>query len=226
MKVLLLMAAMIGSGRAAEPVTRSEAMATAEAYRTFVWTPSERNVFHGRDAEGVAVETPDASFRPSYTRAGWWIPGQRNVGTPYMWGGFSSLEEFRRGIEEGRYAGDVYTREEREKLDAGVSKHAVGIDCSGLISRCWKLERSYSTRELPGLCSSLGSYEDLKPGDILNSNNNHVLMFAAWKDLSHRRLFAFESGSLPSWKVQLDDIPLTLLEAQAYKPYRYRLMRD
>lgn len=215
-----------GLALAAEPVTRREAIATAEAYQNFVWTPSARNAFHGRDAAGVAVETPDRSFHPSDTRPGWWAPGQPNIGVPYMWGGFSSLEEFRRGIEAGRPAGDIYTREKRERLDGAVSQQAVGIDCSGLISRCWKLERSYSTRELPSLCVPLLSYDDLKAGDILNSDNNHVLMFAGWKDQKRLRLFAYEAGSPPTWKVLLDDIPLTLLQPRGYKPYRYRLMRD
>lgn len=214
------------SAWAAGEVTRQEAIQIAEAYRFFVWTPTARNAFHGTDRAGVRVDTPDRSFQRSGSRPGWWVPGETNVGVPYQWGGFSSLEEFARGVAAGRYAGDVYTVEKRRRLDGAVSREAVGIDCSGLISRCWKLDHASSTRTLPGLCLALGSYELLKPGDILNTDNQHVLLFRAWKDGAHQRLLAYETGAPPTWKVMLDDIPVTLLHGQNYRAHRYRRMRD
>ncbi len=192
----------------------------------FAWTPTVQNVFHGRDRARVPVDTPDASFQRPGTRPGWWVPGGKNIGVPYMWGGFSSLREFADGIKAGRYAGDVYTQEKRARLNAAVSKEAVGIDCSGLISRCWKLDHEYSTRSLPQLCDELAGYDALKPGDILNSDNNHVLLFASWQDAGHTRLFAYEAGSPPTWKVLLTDMPIAMLKERRYKPYHYRLMRD
>ncbi len=213
-------------GATAQEVTRQQVLETARAYQRFSWVPTTRNVFHGVDPEHIRVDTPDQSLHRPGTRPGWWVPGQPNVGVPYMWGGFSSLEEFANGIQAGRAAGDVYTAGKRARLDAAVSKRCVGIDCSGLVSRCWQLPRSYSTRELPGLCVALASYDDLKPGDILNTENSHVLLFESWKDVTHQRLYAYEAGSPPSWKVLLDDIPVQLLRGQDYKPYRYRQIRD
>ncbi len=210
----------------AQELTRHDVLETARAYQTLAWTPTTRNVLHGFDPNRIRVDTPDQSLHRPGTRSGWWVPGQTNVGVPYMWGGFSSLEEFTNGIKTGKAAGDVYTAEKRALLDAAVSKECVGIDCSGLVSRCWKLPRSYSTRELPSVCLALASYNDLKPGDILNTANSHVLLFVGWKDGSHQRLFAYEAGSPPSWKVLLDDIPIQLLQSQDYKPYRYRHIRD
>ena len=209
----------------AQEVTRREVLATARAYQMLAWIPTSRNVFHGVDPDHVRVDTPDQSLHRPGTRPGWWVPGQANVGVPYMWGGFSSLEEFMAGIKAGKAAGDVYTAEKRAKLDSAVSKECVGIDCSGLVSRCWKLPRSYSTRELPSLCVPLASYDDLQPGDILNTENSHVLLFESWKDRTHQRLYAYEAGSPPSWKVLLDDVPVQLLRGQNYKPYRYRQIR-
>ncbi len=213
-------------GVTAQEVTRQEVLDTARAYQTLSWIPTTRNILHGLDSDRIRVDTPDQSLHRAGTRPGWWVPSQTNVGVPYMWGGFSSLEQFAEGIKAGKAAGDVYTAEKRARLDAAVSKECVGIDCSGLVSRCWKLPRSYSTRELPALCVELPSYDALKRGDILNTENSHVLLFVGWKDDTHQRLFAYEAGSPPSWKVLLDDIPIQLLQGQNYKPYRYGHIRD
>lgn len=207
-------------------VRRAEAIRIAETYLTFLWKPSAAHAFHGRDQDGVQVDTPDASFSKPGTRPGWWIPEQMNQGMPYQWGGFCTPEEFKAGLARGLYAGDIYTAEKRRLGDAAVSRYAVGIDCSGLISRCWKLERAYSTRELPALCDPLGSFADLQPGDILNSPNNHVLLFKAFTDASGTRILAYEAGSPPTWKVLLNSIPLSMLEKQGYQPLRYRKVRD
>ncbi len=214
------------STSASPQVRRAEAMATANTFLTLQWQPSAANAFHGRDADGVPVDTPDVSFSHPGTRPGWWAPGKVNVGMPYMWGGFCTPEEFAAGLRAGRYAGDVYTAEKRRLGDAAVSRLAVGIDCSGFISRCWRLEHAYSTKELPALCTALGSFAELRAGDILNSPDNHVLLFKAWTDKSQQRLLAYEAGSPPTWKVLLNSIPLTMLKEQGYRPLRYREIRN
>jgi len=144
-------------------VTRSECLAIAEAYRAHRWQPTAANVFHGIDSNGVRVDTPDAGYRPPGAVPGWWEPGQVNEGIPYQWGGFATPEQFDRELASGLAAGDVYTQEKRRLLDAAVSRHATGIDCSGFVSRCWKLPRSYSTREFAGICDPLTSWADLRP---------------------------------------------------------------
>ena len=222
----LLFAVVAAPTQAQQPIRRKAAIAMAERYVHVRWKPTAVNAFHGLDPDGVRVDTPDAAFPNPGGRPGWWEPGQTNEGVPYMWGGFSSLREFQEGIKNGAYAGDVYTQEKRRLLEDAVSRYAVGIDCSGLISRCWGLERSYSTRELPGLCLPLGSYEELKPGDILNSHNNHVLLFKAFADKEHKRLIAYEAGSPPTWKVLMDSISIPMLKSFGYKPWRYKKIVD
>lgn len=221
----LLLAAALQAADCAE-VRRKEVIATAEAYMKLRWRPSAANAFHGADPDGIRVDTPDASFRAPGIRPGWWEAGKANLGMPYMWGGFSTPREFAAGLRAGKYAGDVYTDEKRRLGDAGVSKHAVGIDCSGFVSRCWKLERSYSTSELPSLCEALASYDELKAGDILNTPANHVLIFKAFTDASRTRILAYEAGSPPTWKVLLNDITVASLKAEGYRPMRYRQIRD
>jgi len=223
---VILLAVMAGAAQAQSPVRRHEAIALAKNYANLRWKPALQNAFHGRDRDGVWVDTPDAAFVNPGNPPGWWTAGKTNVGVPYKWGGFSSLREFREGIKSGQYAGDVYTTEKRRLLDGAVCQDAVGIDCSGLISRCWRLERSYSTRELPDLCVPLASYEELKPGDILNWENNHVLLFIAFADKTHARLLAYEAGSPPDSKVIQDSISVPMLKAFGYKPWRYKKIVD
>ena len=214
------------AGDAASSVTRAECLRTAESCRTHRWLPAEQNVLHGADSRGIRVDTPDAGYHPPGAIPGWWRPGERTTGVPYQWGGFSSLAEFDAGVRAGKAAGDVYTAEKRRLLDDAVSAEAVGIDCSGFISRCWRLPRSFSTRELQALCDPLPSWDDLRPGDVLNTFNAHCLLFAGWDDAARSRLIAYETGSPPNWKVVAHTIDRAWLKSLGYAPLRYRGMRE
>ena len=207
-------------------VTRRECLNMAEAYRTHRWTGSGANIMHGPDARGIQVDTPDSTYQKPGAVPGWWRTGEVNEGVPYQWGGFCTLAEFDAGLRAGKAAGDVYSSEKRRLLDAAVSTQAVGIDCSGFISRCWKLPRSYSTRELAGLCVELKSWDELKPGDILNTFNAHCLLFAGWDDTEKTRIIAYETGSPPDWKVVSHSIEAKWLRSIGYRPFRYRKMQD
>lgn len=218
----LLMAACSSPGGG---VTRGECLTIAETYRTHRWMPSVRNVCHGPDADGIRVDTPDIGHHPPGSFAGWWRPGQVNEGVPYQWGGFATPEEFDRDLAAGLAAGDIYTAEKRRLLDAAVSRHATGIDCSGFISRCWRLSRSFSTRELQAICQPIASWDDLQPGDIFNTWNAHVILFGGWLDAAHTRIIAYEAGSPPHWLVVRHSIPVAELQAKGFTPLRYRAMR-
>ncbi len=223
--LLLLTLALSNCSAPPSSVTRSECLQTAKHYMRHRWTPTERNVRHGFDAKGIRIDTPDIRYQPPGAIAGWWQPGQENEGIPYQWGGFSTLAEFDQGVRDGKAAGDIYTQAKRDALDDAVSQEAVGIDCSGLISRCWKLPRSYSTRELPKLCRSI-AWDDLKPGDILNTYNAHCLLFVDWDGPNHERLLACETGCPPTWKAVSHAIDVAWLKSLGYKAWRYRGMKD
>jgi hypothetical protein len=208
-------------------IRRAEVMAIAEAYTQHRWRAAEANIRHGNDARGIRVDTPDIGYQPADgTRAGWWIPGRWNVGMPYQWGGFDTLETFDQKVGRGLAAGDIYTPVKRAGLDAAVSQEAAGIDCSGLVSRCWRLDRPYSTRELPSLCIRLGSHHDLRPGDILNTHNAHVLIFAGWGNPARTRVNVYEAGCHPTWKVYRRQVRMEFLQEKGYQAYRYRGIRD
>ena len=222
----LAVAALADAPKPPSTVTRAECITTAETYRTFQWTPTAANVLHGSDRDGIRVDTPDASYQPKLGLAGWWKLGVLITSMPYKWGGFDTPETFLAGLAEGKAAGDVATPEKRKLLDAAVSKHTVGIDCSGFISRCWNLPRAYSTRTITSFCEPVPDMRDVRPGDIFNTKNAHVLLFAGWAKPDRSRLLAYETGAPPMMKVLLDEMGTEWLLAKGYTAWRYRGMRE
>lgn len=210
-------------------VSPAECLAMAERYVTHRWTATAQHIQHGDDPEGVRVDTPDADFHPLGRTAGWWKtgtgPGQVNVGIPYCWGGSDTPEAFDQKLREGKWAGDVYTAQKRKGLESAVSRHTAGVDCSGFISRCWKLDWHCSTRTIPKICDRLTGYDDLQPGDALNTHNGHVLLFAAFTKADRSELLVYETGSPLGWLVTKHTTPVPFLKGLGYEPYRYRGMQ-
>lgn len=205
-------------------VTRHEAVDTAYRYTRVAWMPEERHVRHGLDSVGLPVHTPDLASAWPGDRRGWWKPGVPAEGMPYQWGGFDTPESFVRKIRAGYKAGDIGGPEKRRLGDAGVSAESCGIDCSGLVSRCWKLPRPYSTRELPSICVPLAHWWELKPGDIV-LNDRHVVLFSGWRE-DGTAIHGYEAGPMPVWKVSACGLPLEMLEREGYRPWRYPRMVD
>lgn len=203
---------------------RDQAINTAWRYSTLEWTPSETQMFHGRDRLGIQVHTPDSSLNQRGFSNGWWKPGQPARGMPYKWGGFDTPESFQKALAQGAYAGDVGSDEKQRLGDDAVSSEACGIDCSGFISRCWNLPRPYSTKQLPSICRRLSSWDALKPGDIL-LNHRHVLLFKGWK-VQGKEIYAYEAGPFPVWRVNAAALDRAKLERNGYRPWSYRGMLD
>ena len=127
-------------------------------------------------------------------------------------------------IATGKKARDIGDATKRKLGDAGTSAESCGIDCSGFVSRCWKLPRPYSTRQLPEICDRLDSWDQLKPGDIL-LNSQHVLLFSGWITPGEM-ISAYEAGPKPVWRVNACGIPKDKLVEEGYAPWRYRKMKD
>jgi hypothetical protein len=222
----LALSAAAGTKRPPSTVTRAEVMATAERYRTLAWVPTKANIRHGTDRAGIRIDTPDAAFRPGGTFPGWWRTGMVNKSMPYKWGGFDTPESFLTGLSTGLAAGDICTAEKRQLLDAAVSREALGIDCSGFISRCWNLPRAYSTRTLFDICDPIDNFDDLKPGDIFNGRNSHVFLFARWIDPERKRMMVYTAGTKPLWGVQIGPVRAQQMRDLRYVALRYRGIRD
>jgi hypothetical protein len=213
-----------GDSAAPSQVTPAESMAIAHRYTHHPWRPYARNVRHGEDANGIRVDTPDINYRPESGRNGWWIPGEVNVGIPYKWGGYDDIEEFDRTMVEGHSAGDVSSPAKRMADNAAVSKYASGVDCSGFVSKCLKLPSHHDSAMLPSVCDQLTSFQDLRPGDLLNIPKKHVVLVAGWSRKDRSWLLYYETGGIPDWKPALKEAPLQALMELGYTPLRYRGM--
>lgn len=197
-------------------ISREDILQTAQLYESFQWEGNNRNVYHGRDQHGILVNTPDQWYQDEEEYAkGWWKIGATNTGIPYKWGGFDSLSSFRKGLKKGKYAGDVFREEKRVQLGKAVSKKCIGVDCSGFVSRCWGLDRHYSTRELPKVSRTLSSLALLQAGDVLNKRNEHVVLFSHFTSPSH--FVGYEALSEEVNRVRRQEFPLSFFMERKYE---------
>ena len=186
-----------GDATAPSQVTPKEAIAIAEQLSSHPWQPFSKNILHGKDRGGILVNTPDVGHEPGKPRRGWWMPGVVNEGVPYKWGGFDDGRSFDRGIREGHAADDVSSSAKRRVDNAGVSRYAVGLDCSGFVSKCLKLPAVHDTARLPSVCEQLDRAELLRPGDLLNIRRRHVMLVAGWAEPDHSWVYYYETGGGP-----------------------------
>jgi len=210
--VLALAAPLVARQQAPVPLDarRARILEIAASYATHEWRATPKNVLHGDDPDGVRVDTPDVAS----DEKGFATDGSTNVGVPYMWGGFSTLDEFDRGVAEGKLAGHI-----PKGRESAPSRHAVGVDCSGLVSLAWELPRKHSTRSIGSLCYRLDSPNELLPGDVLNSFNGHVVIVKEFVDAAKTRVRVYEAG-IPS--VVESEYDVAKLLEQKYVPLRYK----
>ncbi|MFJ6722310.1 hypothetical protein [Streptomyces sp. NPDC091259] len=104
-------------------------------------------------------------------------------------------------------------------------------DCSGLVSMAWHLQSSSAnnfgetTWTLPNFATQLGSYDDLKPGDMLDNVSSHVVLFKSWTDGSHTTANIIEEAH-PGTTARNSTYSRSTLTAGNYKPYRYDNITD
>src|SRR5436190_1932007 len=115
-------------------------------------------------------------------------------------------------------AGDVSSAAKRRADNVAVSAQAVGVDCSGFVSRCLKLPLVHDTTQLPSVCDLLSSSDELRPGDLLNIPRRHVLLCAGWVTRDRKWIYYYETGGAPDyWKPGLKQAPLDALLALGYQ---------
>ncbi|MFE9201937.1 hypothetical protein, partial [Micromonospora sp. NPDC007230] len=69
-------------------------------------------------------------------------------------------------------------------------------DCSGFVSMAWHLSTSKTTRNLYTVSAQI-SKSALQPGDVLNSADEHVILFKRWIDQSTGTFEYYAFGSKP-----------------------------
>lgn len=212
---------------AAPSVTRAEVRQIADAYTQMQWNGRRSLARHGNDPDGLRVDTPDKGVRRKMGYRFWWTCGS-NQGMPYKWGGFDTPQQFLQRLHTDAtvYAGDYASPGKIQGGDDAVSRYAAGIDCSGFVSRCWRLERPYSTRELGALCRPLGSVAELEPGDIMLLPGVHVWLFMGWKDAARSHMLIAEAGGVPVWNCAYKYVDTQHFLDEGYRPYRYRNIKD
>lgn len=224
---LLGLAGCRSTGPGGATVSRSEVLATARTYTALVWQGDARHALHGTAPDGLRIDTPDA-LSPAQQLPGFWWKQGANTGMPYKWGGFDTPQEFlnRLATEPVVFAGDYASAAKVRGGDDAVSRYAAGIDCSGLVSRCWGLPRPYSTRELPQICTPLPGLDDLKPGDVILRPGEHVQLFVRWEDAEHTRYRAIEAAGDPEWRCfEIIYKRDTLTTTRGFTPWRYKGIR-
>ncbi len=182
-------------------ITRSQIIANGEPYATYSWYCNANNI-KDYDCGGVHVTTPS------------WVTVGNNTSIPYCWGGFSSLPQFDTGISNGVSAGDSYT-----VGNGSGSSCAVGVDCSGFVSRCWDLPYKYGTSTLPNISTAYSSFDQLKRGDIVNYAGHHVRLVHTIN--SNTSFLIIEaSGSGTNWRVGYNNYTTADLQS-SYVPRWY-----
>jgi hypothetical protein len=183
-----------------ETVTRQEALDIADSYYQHVWSASESNITNGQitDPDGNPLETPE------------WVTVGINYDFPYKWGGFNTLASYDAGLLEGKSAGD--------KATSAVSRFAVGVDCSGYVSRCWKLTYHVSTYQMDqpgGITLPYDTWYELQPADAVH-RVGHVRLMVQWND-DGSLLLVEATGT--GWRVRYHTF--TLSELSTYTPRYY-----
>jgi len=212
-------------------ISRKKMITIAEAYADHEWYPTVENEFHGFcNYCNKQVHTPDSGFYPSG-----WIVGQKNIGVPYQWGGFSSLSGLGLSSEEDfdeqytgtgeysgiiHYGGDIW-------IENNECSRACGVDCSGFVSRCWNLPSKQSTSTLPWVSNQI-KFDSLKPGDVFDEPGFHVILFKEFVNDEKTLVRTIEANfprvyeNVYNAEVSQDGYFVTLDNEYTYQIYSYK----
>jgi hypothetical protein len=134
---------------------------------------------------------------------------------PYGWGNASALDEFEKGIKEGKYAGNV--PEDKSRYGSWCS---VGVDCSGLLTVCWDLPKKIAARDIPNIAKII-EIEEIKQGDVF-AIKSHVMLFKEFID-KEKTMVKIIDSTRSTGKVSQRDFSVNDLIYKGYKIYRKAL---
>ena len=101
--------------------------------------------------------------------------------------------------------------------------HSYRRDCSGFVSMAWHTSTpGHSTRSIPDIAPRI-EWSQLKPGDVLNSYDNHCMLYHMRGD--NGKIWIYDLVS-PDVDMRHDQVSPASLREQNYIPRRYRNIRD
>ncbi|RLD51547.1 MAG: hypothetical protein DRI94_05730 [Bacteroidetes bacterium] len=200
-KSVLLLIFAISINLSYSQITDVQVLSNAQTYLNHTWTATANNIAVDENCSGNIVNTPP------------WVQLGSNTSIPYCWGGFLSLDDFDYYLTQGSSAGD-------DNTDGGWAGAgcAVGLDCSGYVSRCYGLSTHYSTSMMDSYTSIFGhhnSYNDLRNGDIVNYPSHHVRMV---KHINDNGTYTIIEEAFGGGLKRVFEKTYTLSELSSYNP--------
>lgn len=190
------------------PKTRNDILERAFAFETITWrlTPSA----YGKDP-GPGCANLNRLRRPRYLVG---KLGQEVQGVPYCWGCKTPIQDFVKGLERQKIAGNVCTK-------SAPQSNILGVDCSGFVSEAWGLKAHFATSAIPQISRRLSDPWSLQPGDALNKPGSHVMLFMRFTD--DRKVEVMEaSPNACKGRVCRNIYPLASLLRRGYQPVRFK----
>jgi hypothetical protein len=142
------------------PVSRAQMIETAREMATHKWVcrPANRK----------------AACSPTYRSR--WKDDEPVVGVPYDWGGMDPIAVFDSKLLNGQAAGS--------HKEEGVTMCTTGVDCSGLVSLCWRQTQKFGTSTIGKIATqpAVNVFTELQPGDALNRAGSHIVIFASYHE--------------------------------------------
>jgi hypothetical protein len=134
---------------------------------------------HGLEFVNVNWTCSDDNVDHHWSCLSWtsaFSPGQHVTGEAYSWGGWDKPNtDFLTYLSAGLCAGSL----PGNNCGQTDAYWATGVDCSGLVSRCWELPARRTTSTLVSVSDQI-TIGELQSGDIMNKPGSHVIMFYEW----------------------------------------------
>lgn len=185
----------------AQSVTRNQILTTARTYIPYTFTASAANQWNSKSCSSVGnIITPS------------WVKVGSNQHMPYCWGGFSTLSSFTSGLTANKSAGDNDCTTSGDCCESC----ALGVDCSGFVSRAWQLTTKYSTTTLENISTAYSMASQVLPGDIFDYAGSHTRLV----DTNYNNgSFKIMESSANGWDVSYNTY--TASQLTSYSPRWY-----
>ena len=190
------------------PLTRQRVVETAFGFEGIRWRVTTAT--YGSDPD-MSCSGFDRIRRPPYLRG---QLGGEARGVPYCWGCSGSLAQFASRIERGAIAGNVCTRDDPRREFAGV-------DCSSFVSATWGLSTHFTTAAIPSIAAQIDDPWSMKPGDVFNKPNSHVMLFLGYTPDRKVQVIEASPGAC-NGRVCRNVYPLASLLGRGYVARRFR----